>query len=476
MTLHDIAFISAALFLFGVGLASVEVPFFLLCFAVAAFALFMFFGKGPMAEQLPKSPLVPLLLLLLLAGYGYYAFRDVRANTLPPLDAETEFSGTIIADPIVSEKSQQFAFKLDAPSRGEVRIYTDPFADFSYGDSLHIKGTIEKAPSGAFYMVGFPEITKTSDESDFSIRRSLFAFRHAFVGNINAALDSDQAALLSGITVGDRSGFTKEFKNDMALSGTTHIVALSGYNISILAIAISYLFGSFLSKQKSFYLTVAVIVLFVVMTGAEASVVRAAIMGGLALFAERAGRLYSFRNALTLAAFVMVIWNPHVLLSDVGFQLSFGALIGIVYIKPVLEKILGLKNKDEGFLGWRGNALATFSAQLAVVPIILYNFGSLNLLSLLANMLILGLQPYTMALGFALGFVGFLSGMLAHILGWVTAPLLIYQIAVIRFFAAYPFAIQVAVFPFTLWIIYYFLLAFALFSLRYKKLFTEGTL
>jgi competence protein ComEC len=293
------------------------------------------------------------------------------------------------------------------------------------------------------------------------------------VGNINKALDSDSAALLAGITVGDRSGFSKEFKNDMALSGTTHIVALSGYNISILAITISYIFGSFLSKQKSFYFTVGVIVLFVLMTGAEASVVRAAIMGSLALLAERAGRLYSFRNALTLAAFGMTLWNPHVLLSDVGFQLSFGALMGIVYIKPIFEKILGLKKNDEGFLGWKGNALATFSAQLAVVPVLLYNFGSLNIFSLFANVLILGLQPYTMALGFATGFVGFASSILAHVFGWLVAPLLLYQVAVIQFFANFPLTLQTSVFPFALWLIYYSVLAFLLFSFRHLRLFRK---
>ena len=108
---------------------------------------------------------------------------------------------------------------------------------------------------------------------------------------------------MAGITLGERAEFSKEFKEAMSKSGTTHLVALSGYNITILVLAVAYVLNFFASRRLVFWLTLLIIIGFVAMTGAEASVVRAAIMGGIVLLAKRANRLYSFRNAIVIAAF-----------------------------------------------------------------------------------------------------------------------------------------------------------------------------
>ena len=242
----------------------------------------------------------------------------------------------------------------------------------------------------------------------------------------------------------------------MSLSGTTHIVALSGYNISVIVLAAGTLFSFFFSRLISFYLSVGFIILFVLMTGVEASIIRAAIMGVIVLLAEETERIYSIRNAIIISAFLMVLFNPRVLAFDLGFQLSFAALLGIVYILPALKNILKIKNK--GFLSWKENALTTVSAQLAVAPLLLGNFGIFSLTSFLANILILSAVPLTMGLGFLMGGLGFISEFLAQAVGLAVNLLLTYELWLIDLFSRITLPIITDSFGFLAAIIYYLIL------------------
>ena len=168
------------------------------------------------------------------------------------------------------------------------------------------------------------------------------------------------------------------------------------------------------------------------MTGAEASVVRAGIMGIIMLLAERQSRIYSFRNAIVIAATVMVVVNPKVLLFDAGFQLSFAALLGIVYLKPYIDKLFRKNPETESTLNWKENLTTTLSAQLATMPIVWFTFKAVTPFAFIPNLLVLEAVPFTMALGFITGFVGLWSYHLALILSWPLKLLLEYEIQIIN--------------------------------------------
>ncbi len=226
----------------------------------------------------------------------------------------------------------------------------------------------------------------------------------------------------------------------MAASGTTHLVALSGYNIAIVVLLVAHALSRFFSRRATFYATALIILLFVLMVGAEASVVRAAIMGFLVLLARESGRIYSFRNALTLAAFLMVLFDPSVLVFNLGFQLSFLSLLGIVYLEPALRFLFQRnyrhgKPVQESFLAWRENASTTLAAQLAVLPLLVQAFNQASLSALFANVLILSVVPATMMAGFILGAVSLFSGALGYLLAFFVNILLLYQIWAIDLFA-----------------------------------------
>lgn len=265
-----------------------------------------------------------------------------------------------------------------------------------------------------------------------NIGSGLQNFKSEVESNIEKVLDRQKADFLNGLILGDRQSFSKEFRDDLNKSGTTHLVALSGYNIAVIILALNGFLGAFFSRRFIFIPVVFAIIAFVAMTGAASSVVRAAIMAGLILLAEKTDRLYNTRNAIAAAALLMTLANPQIIVFDWGFQLSFAAVLGLIYFRPWLMKIFG---KEQGFLSWKENLLTTTSAQIAVLPLLIWHFGYFSPFSLLTNVLILEAIPLTMFIGFLIGALGFFSYSLSLIAGWFAALLLGYEIFIIKFFA-----------------------------------------
>ena len=203
-------------------------------------------------------------------------------------------------------------------------------------------------------------------------------------------------------------------------------MALSGFNILIIVNYVGAFFRRFLSRKKALWPTCLFIILFVLMTGAESSIIRAAIMGFIVILAEQSGRLFNVRNAIVAAALVMVLFNPKFLVFDLGFQLSFLALMGIVYLKPQIEKILKWN------IWFKKEILTTISAEAAVLPILFLKLGYASPWGIISNPLIGFFIPLTMGLGFLTGMLGFISPYLSLPLAWLVNILLTYELAVIK--------------------------------------------
>jgi len=205
----------------------------------------------------------------------------------------------------------------------------------------------------------------------------------------------------------------------------------------------------FFRRNIAFWFSVLAIILFTILTGASASVIRSALMGGLVLLANNSGRLYNPKNSLTLAAFLMVLANPMILRYDIGFQLSFFATMGIIYVAPFLnsyfKKMQGSPvNSDNRaalyLLYLKETFLMTFSAQLMVLPLLLFYFHNFSLVALPANLIILPLIPLAMTLGFFTGLAGLIwskFGILIGALAWLVSSIVLW---LVKFFANLPFA------------------------------------
>ena len=452
MRLHEIAFYAITFFLIGVFAASFNLNFAIIvlsAFLTAIIFLFFHFLKfysfQHSQECENKLIITSFLSLFIIIGAFYYNLYDARQiqSVDIPFSEKTTFNGMVVDYP-QRGNAQKLIVSIQPPYSGKILVITKPYPSYNYGDLIQFKGAIKRpepknyadylAKDNIFGIINFPKTEFLAENQASYLKSHLFKLRENIIVNFQKTLPPEKAAFLSGITLGERAEFSKELKDKMSASGTTHLVALSGQNITIIVIAISSFFGFFSRRKSVFWLTLLIITFFVLMTGAEASVVRAAIMGGIILLAKQISRIHSMRNVIAVAAFIMVLYNPQVLRFDFGFQLSFAALIGIVYFSPTIKKIFKMK-EGEGFLGWRENFLTTTSAQLAVLPLILINFSNFSPLSLLANILILEAIPLTMIFGFALGAIGFISLPMAIIFSWFVNLFLIYELAIIDIFS-----------------------------------------
>ena len=248
-------------------------------------------------------------------------------------------------------------------------------------NGIHVYGTIH-------------QIESVSSPTHFNLYRHLYLLKNSIEQKITNYIGGVEADLINGILLGTRTKFTKDFKDQMSHSGTTHIVALSGFNISLVIIFLIAVLG-WLPKRIKFIGAGVAILIFIIMTGLSSSVVRAAIMGWVVLLGQSWGRKLHYGVLLLLAAVVMTIQNPFVMAHDIGFQLSFVATAGLVFINPIVAKVVSMSPIHK--LPIMAEALsATTSASLATLPLIAYYFGGISSVSLLANLAIVPVVPLVM--------------------------------------------------------------------------------
>lgn len=351
---------------------------------------------------------------------------------------------------------------------GKILVVAKKYPAWQYGDKIEITGKLVTPKSSEdfdyqkylakddiFSLVYFPEIKLLAQDQGNRLMNRLLWVKNKFKDSIGQLLVEPQGAFLAGLLLGEKRGVPIELSDAFSRTGTTHIIALSGFNITIIAAALMSLFNFFMvRRQVSFGISVGLIILFVLMTGASASVVRAAVMGILVLLARQIGRLYQIKNALVLAGAIMVYLNPRVLVWDLGFQLSFAATLGLIYILPMLERYLAPAGDEEGLIDGRKKEgglskfiksiklilATTLAAQIAVLPLLIVNFGQLSLIAPLANILVLPVIPLTMLAGFAAAWAGLIFLPLGQILSWAAWIFLTYEIKTIELLAKAPLA------------------------------------
>jgi len=339
----------------------------------------------------------------------------------------------------------------------KVLITVDFYPEFEYGDLVSIEGKLQSpknfddfdyvnylAKDRIFSLAYYPKISKITakdflseptskpENLKISLFKNIFRIKKVFEESIERTMAEPNAALINGILLGSRENIPQDLKEAFNKTGTTHILAISGYNITVVGLYISFLFMFFIRRQTAFWFTVLGIIIFTILTGASASVIRAAIMGILVLLAYREGRFHNMTNSIVFAGLVMILLNPRVLRFDIGFQLSFLATLGLIYLSPFLSD--KLKRVPE-FWNFKENFIATLSAQIMVLPVILYNFGGFSFVSLPANLLILPIVPITMFFGFLAGVAGLLWLRLGEAIGLIAWLFSEYEILIVKAFS-----------------------------------------
>lgn len=264
-----------------------------------------------------------------------------------------------------------------------------------------------------------PYGVKVVTNEQFSFYKIIFSFKEKLRGQIKSALPEPHSSLLGGLLWGGGSSLPKNIQNDFKIAGMSHQIAVSGFNTTIIAAAIIALFFNLrISRKLSTILAISSLLLFVIFTGATASVIRAALMSVMVLVARALGRLSSAGYSLWLVSLIMVLINPW-LIFDIGWQLSLTATAGLIYLSPFFKMCFNwLPNK----LGIQESLVSTLAATIMTIPVMLAHFGQVSIIGLLANVLTLPLVPLIMASGavtIVVSFIWLLFGQAVGLISWL---------------------------------------------------------
>lgn len=481
-------------FLFGVLLRSfVFVNLYLvILFLVIAVALFLFFSLFSRSRW---GILASIFILTFSFGIFRFHLVDVPAPNVfeSRVNQKISLSGEIVDEPNIKENNQQLTVEIrEGKDKIEILLSTGLDADYKYGDEINFSGKLEKPGNfitdtgkefdyvnylrkdGILYVMGYPKIGIISRGNGNKIQSILFWAKEKFLEKMNFAITGPESLLMGGLILGEKSSFNQALRQSFVNTGTIHIVALSGYNVTIVAEWIMKVFAQIPYVPKNFGIGMGIfaIILFIIMTGGSSTAIRAGIMATLALVARATGRNYDVGRALILAGVFMILLNPFLLAYDVSFQLSFIATVAVIFFAPRIEKYFMWVPK---FFQLRDIVSVTCAAYIFVFPFILYKMGNFSLVALPANVLILPFIPFTMLLGFITGFAGLIWYAFAVPLGFISYLFLHYELSIISFFSNLPFAaFSFPNFPLWLTLIIYAYFIYKLFGKNIKSFFKEN--
>lgn len=382
----------------------------------------------------------------------------VRVHIAPPLYGEilleqrVSFSGVVVAESDVRDGYTNLIVKSDAFA-GKVLVRTSSAQEFHWYDSIEVEG-VARTPEAfttdtgrefnyraylgkdEIYTIVTAESVKVRLNAP-SVRDAIVEMKRHYVEILSALLPEPDASLAAGITVGERRGLGETLTSEFRHAGLIHIVVLSGYNIAIILVAVMAV-CAFLPRGARALVALISILFFVLLVGPSATVVRAALMGGIAACGVMLQRTYSALSALFVAALCMVLYNPHIVLHDPSFQLSFIATLGLLVGAPLILTTLAWV--PERF-GMRELVAVTVATQIAVVPLLVFLMGEVSLVALGVNMLALPVIPLAMATSACAGVVGMASALVAAPCAYATHYLLGYVLFIVHTWVQLPFAV-----------------------------------
>ena len=340
---------------------------------------------------------------------------------------------------------------------GLILAKVPPESDVHYGDQILLRGYLQKPPTNEdfsyrdylarqniyAYMSRANVAILEADHGNVLLRL-IFRLKEKSLATIYRLWPDPEASLLAGILLGIESGIPAPVQKAFKDTGTSHIIAISGFNITIIAGLFSNFFNRFLSPRRGAIAAALGITLYTILVGADAAVLRAAVMGGLTLFAQQIGRRQSGLNALAVASLFMAVFDPQ-LPWDLSFQLSLTATIGLIlYAEPLQDKFVEMASRF--ITSERAKRLSqpvgeyilfTFAAQLTTFPVMVFHFQRLSLTAFLANPVILPAQPPIMTIGglaLILGLIWFPLGKMVAPFIW---PFVLFTIRAVEFFGRY---------------------------------------
>jgi competence protein ComEC len=449
------------------------------------------------ANNTTHSPSISLIWLMLvgLAGVGLFINRHQPSQrlmmvvlvaftlgglrmSLVPRSSEIaaynhrgglSIEGVIVAEPDHRDSRSQLTLRAEvltraghsSPISGLVLVQAPRLSDVAYGDRVIATGmlfhpgefdTFSYADflgrNEIFSIMRYASVEVIAQGEGNPVLAALLALKDQAQSAINRYLPDPQAALASGILLGNENGIAQSLSDDFQAVGASHVIAISGFNMVILSGAILSLLGRMrVSARWSTVIAILTIGLYTVLVGANAAVVRAAVMSAVLVIGQAIRRKTYVPASLAFVAGLMTLANPMVLW-DISFQLSFFATLGLaLYVTPLSERfnLLLYRVFPASHASTLSNLLTepiivTLAAQVMTLPLVILYFGRVSLVLFIVNLLIIPVQSYLLIIGLLALVASFVFGPLAQFLFWFDLLFLSWTISIVRFFAQFSFA------------------------------------
>lgn len=393
-----------------------------------------------------KPLLIFILFLTLILGIRLFVFYSTKH--VYKEGEQVSFNSRVLSEPNVYKSYQ--SFWLELPNTDRVFVKTVIYPEYYFQDSISTIGILKfKLLNNKTIILSmdYPKIEAVNPPAGgLAVVKPI---RQKIINVFDKALPKDLSGLMLGIVFGIKQNLSKDFLDNLKTAGVMHVIAASGMNVTITAGFIFYLFSSFFKRQIAVFLSMIGILFYAFLAGFEASIVRASIMGIIAFSSQILGKQQYGFYALLLTGFIMLVFQPEFLF-DIGFQLSFAATLGILFIPKLFSKFQNAFSED---------FLTTISAQIATLPILLGSFGTYSLWSVVCNTLVLWTVPFLMILGGIAALISFIFEPIAGIFLYLCLPLLLYFVKIVGFFGSLKGNIVFQTFPWQFSAAYYLFLA-----------------
>ncbi len=321
-----------------------------------------------------------------------------------------KITSKVYSEPLVYERTQYLKIQ-------GLKIYFPKYPEIRYGDRLEVTGIVTNSKL---------EIT------DYKLLEKntgfLYKLRNNLIDFYKSSLPEPYGSLVAGIVIGSKN-MPQTFWEKLKLTGTAHVVVASGTNVTLTTSFLICFLTLFIKRKKAILITFFGILAYTIISGLEAPIVRAAIMGSILLFSQERGRVVGIVRILVYTGIIMLLIKP-VWITDIGFMLSFVATASLIVFQKRIDMWL---YKIPNFL--REGLSTSFAAQIGVFPILYLAFGQFNVLSPIINALVLWTIPYIMVVGAVAGLFGLFVPLVGRLILFVIYPLLYWFVQIISIFS-----------------------------------------
>ncbi|HUW23284.1 MAG TPA: DNA internalization-related competence protein ComEC/Rec2 [bacterium] len=445
---------------------------------------------------LQRKPGTIVLIFSVLAFLALGIARHLGTRLLPPDEISrcisfqtpkrSRLTGVVVSIPNKASEKINFVLacerlttdkrEIEVTGKTQVFLYTSEPIQINYGDRLNIYGRLSSpfalTNPGVFdyrkylsyrnihslFSVYRSEDIEISGRGKIGIFRSvILRIRRRIEFVIKNTLPQLESSILAGVMLGERTALPRQIQGIFTDAGVIHTLAVSGLHVG-LVLFIFYAFFRVMGipKKTTYFLTILVVILYAQVAGGRPSAIRASIMatcGLVAILLERDKHLY---NSLALAALIILLLNPFTLF-DVGFQLSFMATLGILYLTPHFLGYFRF-SKPRKFITYILTSLGVSAGALVgVYPIVAFYFNKISLIALISNILVVPQVAIIIALGFAASIFGLFSLGLAQVINTINRLFIIILLRCVGFFASLPFSFKYVVSPSLIFLLAYYL-------------------